>query len=45
MRLLTFSTRSDATPRAGLRDGKRIVDLGDQAKWSKLMREAGIKPE
>ena len=27
MRLLTFSTRSDATPRAGLREGAHVLDL------------------
>jgi len=27
MRLLTFSTRSDATPRAGLREGTHVLDL------------------
>ena len=27
MRLLTFSTRSDATPRAGLREGPHVLDL------------------
>jgi acylpyruvate hydrolase len=27
MRLLTFSTRSDSTPRAGLREGKHVLDL------------------
>jgi 5-carboxymethyl-2-hydroxymuconate isomerase/acylpyruvate hydrolase len=27
VRLLTFSTRSDASPRAGLREGKNVLDL------------------
>jgi hypothetical protein len=53
MRLLTFSTRENLSPRAGLRQGQTIVDLAvqgfpareDQAKWAKLMREAGIKSE